>query len=159
MRARAGLVALPALAALLAATPASATDWILLRDLVALTRLDFVDRDSLRVENGQAEAMIYTVFREDTPSGMAAIEVRYLFDCARPRGRMLFARTFDANQQVRSEGPVTEEWSDIEARNFLAFVRPFACSNGAAPSGASMGSAHPFASTRRILRESQAATP
>ena len=59
---------------------------------------------------GEAEGLLYTVFIDDAPSGMAAIEVRYRFDCVRQRGHMLHARTFDAEQRVRSGGPVNEAW-------------------------------------------------
>lgn len=156
MSPRAGL-ALAAAAAALAPSPALAADWIMLRDLITLTRIDFIDKDSLRFENGEAEAMLYAVFIDDAPSGMAAMEVRYRFDCARPRGRMLWGRTFDGNQRVRSEGPINEDWEDIPATNFLTVVRPYACSNGASPTGTSMGSAHPFAAARTALRESRSA--
>ena len=127
----------------------------MLRDLITLTRIDFVDKDSLRVENGEAEALLYTVFIDDAPSGMAAIEVRYRFDCTRPRGHILYGRTFDARQQVRSAGPVTEEWEDIPPASFLMTIRPHACSNGAALTGTSMGSALPFTAARQALRESR----
>ena len=141
------------LAAALVPAPALATDWIMLRDLITLNRIDFVDRDSLRVENGEAEALLYAVFVDDTPGGMAAMEVRYRFDCTRPRGRMLWGRTFDAQQAVRSEGAINDAWEDIPAANFLRTAQPFVCSNGTSPAGTSMGSDHPFAAARRALRE------
>lgn len=152
MRGWRGLVAF---VPLLAATPAAASEWILLSELVGTNRIDYVDRESLRVADGQAEALLYAVFIDDAPSGMAAMEVRYRFDCRQSRGRMLFARTFDASQRVRSEGALREEWEEIRAPSFLVVFRTYACSNGASPSGTSMGSAHPFEATRRSLRENR----
>lgn len=151
MRLRAGLALATAAAALLPA-PALATDWIMLQDLVTPTRVDFVDKDSLRVANGEAEALLYTVFIDDVANGMAAMEVRYRFDCTRPRGRILWARTFDAGHQVRSEGAITEEWEELSPTNFLMTMRPYVCSNGASPAGTSMGSAYPFIAARGFLR-------
>lgn len=142
-----------AAAALLAATPAFATDWTLAAEGEGESTAVFLDRDSIeKLPGSMVRVWIFYAFAKDKGEGVAGIAARQEYDCANTRYRRLFLRTYDASAAVKVEGELVTEWKQNQPGDLGSTIQAFVCSGGAEKPGAKMlGAALPLAYARREL--------
>ena len=146
--------ALLSAAALAAASPALATDWVVgVADGDRQTVI-LVDRDSREV-TPERLIRIWTmdVFIEDR-QGMAAIAAQAEYDCAARRYRRIYVRGYRADASVAGQGQRPGDWIDPTPSTLDEGQFDFVCGEEFnSPERRSLGSGSPIAAARAFLRE------
>lgn len=139
-----------AAAAMLAATPAFATDWVHAVTAENNAHALFVDRDRIETKDGMIRVWVFYAFAREMRPGVAAIESQQEFDCANRRARRLYVRAYDANGQPGVEGELVTDWKTNEPGDVGDSLLDFVCSD-AIRGKPGLGSAVPLAYARRSL--------
>jgi hypothetical protein len=121
-----------AIAALLAATPAFATDWTLGTVADDKSSAMFVDRDSIEHEtDGKIRAWVFYVLAEDKEGGVAAVALQQEYDCSAHSFRRLYIRSYDAGGAITLETEYVTDWKQNAPGDQGSRMQEFICSDGA----------------------------
>lgn len=142
-----------AIAALLGATPAFATDWTLATIAEDKSSAMFVDRDSVEtLPDGHIRTWVFYAFARDQEGGIAGLSMQQEYDCDAKLHRRLFIRSHVASGAVDAEGEFVSEWLDNQPGDQGSLMLEFVCTNGAFQRGAtSIGNEMPLGYARREL--------
>jgi hypothetical protein len=141
-----------AAAALLSATPAFATDWVLATQADDNSSAIFVDRDSVQRNGGMVQAETFYALAVDKDDGLAAIGLRQEYDCTGRRFRRLYIRSFLANGSVKFETEYVTDWKRSEPGDQGAGMLDFICNEEyRAQNTLSVGSQFPLDYARNTL--------
>ncbi|MCW3847985.1 hypothetical protein OF829_12115 [Sphingomonas sp. LB-2] len=141
--------------ALLAATPAFATDWTVVTN-VEDRAMVLADRDSVtREAGGTIKVRMLYVMRDDMEN-MAGLEMVNEFDCSARRYRRVSIRGIDADGALVREEAARPEWRDADPEAVSGTMLDFVCSGTISAAGTPrLGASTPaaMAEARRQLRE------
>ena len=117
-----------AAAALLSATPAFATDWVLATQADDNSSAIFVDRDSIeRRSDGMIRAQTFYALAVDKDDGLAAIGLQQEYDCSGRRFRRLYIRSYLADGSIKFETEYVTEWKKSDPGDQGAGMLDFIC--------------------------------
>lgn len=139
--------------ALLAATPAFATDWALATSADDKSSAIFVDRDSIKKESdGMVRAQTFYALAADKDDGLAAIQLLQEYDCNGRRFRRLHMTAYFADGSTKLDTEYVTEWKVTKAGDQAEAMLEFVCAGGPKSSSVlSIGNQFPLHYARREL--------